>query len=169
MTDNTMREGKLWAFLRDSIHEAYKKLSTTGTSNEYHTMLDSIASKVADDVDARFLQAAQSVPVVERNQCDGCNRGLQVCDDGLHREPSGHPVMACTRNKYTRSIPAAELATLRENAAEADELRKDAERYRWLRDGNDNKKSAACHIAVNCYGLEWDDAIDAAIAKERQS
>ena len=67
MTDNTMREGKLWAFLHDSIHEAYKKLSTTGTSNEYHALLDSIASKVADDVDARFLQvaqSAQSVPVV---------------------------------------------------------------------------------------------------------
>lgn len=68
MSDNTMREGKLWAFLRDSIHEAYKKLSTTGTSNEYHALLDSIASKVADDVDARFLQVAQSeqaVPVLE--------------------------------------------------------------------------------------------------------
>ena len=51
---------------------------------------------------------------------------------------------------------------------ELERLRKDAERYRWLRDGNDNKKSAACHIAVNCYGLEWDDAIDAAIAQERQ-
>ena len=64
MTDNTMREGKLWAFLHDSIHEAYKKLSTTGTSNEYHALLDSIASKVADDVDARFMQAcaARTVP-----------------------------------------------------------------------------------------------------------
>ena len=69
MTDNTMREGKLWAFLHDSIHEAYKKLSTTGTSNEYHALLDSIASKVADDVDARFLQAAQSVPVVGEADC----------------------------------------------------------------------------------------------------
>jgi len=55
------------------------------------------------------------VPVMERNQCDGCNRGLQVCDDGLHREPSGHPVMACTRNKYTRSIPATELERLRKD------------------------------------------------------
>jgi len=49
-------------------------------------------------------QAEQSVPVVERNQCDGCDRGLQVCDDGLHRAPSGHPVMVCTRNKYTHPI-----------------------------------------------------------------
>ena len=54
---------------------------------------------------------------------------------------------------------------MREAAAELERLRKDAERYRWLRDGNDNKKSAACHIAVNCYGLEWHDAIDAAIAQ----
>jgi len=89
-------------------------------------------------------------------------------------------------NKELRAN-AAELATLREKAArfetvalsrcadrikllwieqEWDDLRKDAERYRWLRDGNDNRKSAACHIAVNCYGLEWDDAIDAAIAQE---
>lgn len=74
--------------------------------------------------------SAQSpaVPVVERNQCDGCNRGLQVCDDGLHREPSGHPVMACTRNKYTHSIPATELASLREKAAMVDELQKRTER-----------------------------------------
>ena len=66
MTDNAMREGKLWAFLHDSIHEAYKKLSTTGTSCEYHALLDSIAAKVADDVDARFMQAcaARTVPEV---------------------------------------------------------------------------------------------------------
>jgi hypothetical protein len=97
---------------------------------------------------ASAIKPAQSVPVVERNQCDGCNRGLQVCDDGLHREPSGHPVMACTRNKYTRSIPATEL----------ERLRKDAERYRWLRDG---EKSAGTGMT--------DEAIDAHITKERQS
>ncbi len=77
---------------------------------------------------ASAIKPVQSVPVVERNQCDGCNRGLQVCDDGLHREPSGHPVMACTRNKYTHSIPATELASLREKAAMVDELQKRAER-----------------------------------------
>lgn len=82
-------------------------------------------AEIEHSIRAALAEAAQSVPVVERNQCDGCNRGLQVCDDGLHREPSGHPVMACTRNKYTRSIPATEL----------ERLRKDAERYRWLRDG----------------------------------
>lgn len=81
MTDNTMREGKLWAFLHDSIHEAYKKLSTTGTSTEYHTMLDSIASKVADDVDARFLQAAQSVPVeVFDSRCNYASFAGRVCN-----------------------------------------------------------------------------------------
>ena len=85
MTDNTkMREGKLWAFLHDSIHEAYKKLSTTGTSNEYHALLDSIASKVADDVDARFLQVAQSeqaVPVeVFDSHCNYASFAGRVCN-----------------------------------------------------------------------------------------
>lgn len=80
MTDK-MREGKLWAFLRDSIHEAYKKLSTTGTSNEYHTMLDSIASKVADDVDARFLQVAQAEPVeVFDSRCNYAAFAGRVCN-----------------------------------------------------------------------------------------
>lgn len=195
MTDNTMREGKLWAFLHDSIHEAYKKLSTTGTSNEYHALLDSIAANVADDVDARFMQVAQSeqsvavlgppVAWVNINKHGDITRTVRRRDNWCTT-----PVFV----KPTTSIPAAELATLREKAAqleqvekerdeanarlhdvsvacataeqERDELRKDAERYRWLRDGNDNKKSAACHIAVNCYGLEWDDAIDAAIAQE---
>lgn len=65
MTDNTMREGKLWAFLHDSIHEAYKKLSMTGTRYEYYAMLDAIASKITDDIESDFLQDARSVPVVE--------------------------------------------------------------------------------------------------------
>ncbi len=84
-------------------------------------------AEIEYSIRAALAEAAQ-VPVVERNQCDGCNRGLQVCDDGLHREPSGHPVMACTRNKYTHSIPATELASLREKAAMVDELQKRAER-----------------------------------------
>ena len=120
----------------------------------------------ADDVDARFLQAAQSVAVVgEPVAWVNINKHGDVTRTVRRRDNW------CTTPVFVKpktSIPAAELATLRENAAEADELRKDAERYRWLRDGNDNKKSAACHIAVNCYGLEWDDAIDAAIAQERQ-
>ena len=118
----------------------------------------------ADDVDARFLQAAQSVAVVgEPVAWVNINKHGDVTRTVRRRDNW------CTTPVFVKpktSIPAAELATLRENAAEADELRKDAERYRWLRDGNDNKKSAACHIAVNCYGLEWDDAIDAAIAQE---
>lgn len=121
----------------------------------------------ADDVDARFLQAAQSVPVVgepvdlfarEKLAIEYCNQRHIVCNDDIRN-------LAINAFCAGHAIPAADLATLREKAAEADELRKDAERYRWLRDGNDNKKSAACHIAVNCYGLEWDDAIDAAIAQ----
>ena len=48
--------------------------------------------------------------------------------------------------------------------AEVEALRKDAERYRWLRDGCNHKRSEATRIAVNLYGMEWDAAIDAAMA-----
>ena len=40
---------------------------------------------------------------------------------------------------------------------------KDAERYRWLRDGCDEKGNAASHIAANCYGMEWNALIDTAM------
>ena len=46
--------------------------------------------------------------------------------------------------------------------AQADSVREEAARYRWLRDGNDAKHGAAWHVAVNLYGCEWDAAIDAA-------
>ena len=69
---------------------------------------------------------------------------------------------------------AAYLALTKENASmqsrleelekESAALKKDAERYRWLREGNDAKLGAAWHVAVNLYGCEWDAAIDAAIA-----
>jgi hypothetical protein len=132
---------------------------TVATEDWYNFPADAAAHSIR----AALAEAAQ-VPVVERNQCDGCNRGLQVCDDGLHREPSGHPVMACTRNKYTHSIPATELASLREKAAMVDELQKRAERM----------QKALSDIA------EWTDRYTtpghpianiarAAIAKERQS
>jgi len=144
MTDNTMREGKLWAFLHDSIHEAYKKLSTTGTSNEYHALLDSIASKVTDDVDARFLQvaqSAQSVPVVgepvawvivfedteARNEVF-IGEGAEAAARHRHKQVLLRWNCHLLTSAPTNSIPAAELATLREKAAEADELRKDAEK-----------------------------------------
>ena len=55
---------------------------------------------------------------------------------------------------------AAEITRLR---AEAEALRKDAERYRWLRDGCNYKHSAANSIAVNRYGMERDAEIDAAL------
>lgn len=45
-------------------------------------------------------------------------------------------------------------------------MAKDAARYRWLRDGCDEKHSEATRISSNCYGMEWDAAIDAARRKE---
>jgi len=112
-------------------------------------------AEIEHSIRAALAEAAQSpaVPVVERNQCDGCNRGLQVCDDGLHREPSGHPVMACTRNKYTHSIPATELERLRKDAFMWEA------RYKTL---------AVLFASVAPTVDEIDDSIDAAM-QERQS
>ena len=44
---------------------------------------------------------------------------------------------------------------------------KDAARYQWLRDGNDYKSSQASHIARYCYGLEWNNLIDAAMKEQK--
>ena len=54
----------------------------------------------------------------------------------------------------------AEIEALRKRAEDAE---RDAARYLWLRDGCNDKHSAASHIAANCYGMEWDAEIDAAI------
>ena len=60
--------------------------------------------------------------------CDECGAAT---DDPWHSSESGsrhfHRCDACHSKQH------AELATLREKAAMADELRKDAERYRWLK------------------------------------
>lgn len=45
---------------------------------------------------------------------------------------------------------------------EYEQMKADAERYRWLKNGCDEKSGEATRIAINCYGLEWDEAIDAA-------
>jgi len=42
----------------------------------------------------------------------------------------------------------------------------DAVRYRWLREENNTKHSTGMNIATDRYGIEWDDLIDAAMAKE---
>ncbi len=62
------------------------------------------------------------------------------------------------------ALRAYATAALSAQAAELEALRADAERYRWLRDGCDDKLSEATRIAADCYGMEWDAAIDAARA-----
>jgi len=58
-------------------------------------------------------------------------------------------------------VPTEEVEELeRENEA----LRKDAERYRFLKDQNDDKHNQFVEkIAARHYGLEWDSIIDAAM------
>ena len=62
-----------------------------------------------------------------------------------------------------RRLDAAQASEQR-LIAEMATLRKNAERYLWLREGCNEKRSAASRIAADCFGLEWDAKIDAAMA-----
>ena len=115
MTDNDkMREGELRAFLYDSIHEAYGRLSITGTRHECRALLDSIAAKVADDVGAWFRQAAKSVPVLGKPVAWKADNG-QWTVDIVHAERYERRMAVRMHPLYkapTTSIPEAELSRL---------------------------------------------------------
>ena len=61
--------------------------------------------------------------------------------------------------------PWCEIERLR---AEVEALRKDAERYCYIRD-NHEVKGRAMEIVYGMNGADWDAAIDAAIAQERET
>lgn len=133
----------------------------------------------------KVLSSQQSVPVVgepvawvRKDQLQHVNMfGPALC----HVYATEQPGTVALIEKPTHSIPAAELATLREKAAEADDLRKDAERYRWIRDIAAGEPASAEFwpaIRLSIYkdaDTEWeinstlelpiDAAIDAAIAQ----
>jgi hypothetical protein len=69
---------------------------------------------------------------------------------------------------YRNALTIWQAATL---AAEARirELEADAERYRWLREGCNDKGSAASFLVENYYGMEWDEKIDAALTKHKEN
>lgn len=76
-------------------------------------------SEIADAAISAVLDKVAAVLVVGgpvANQCDGCCRGLLLDDYGMHRADSGHPVMACQRDRYAQpasdSIPRARLDEL---------------------------------------------------------
>jgi len=47
---------------------------------------------------------------VERNQCDGCSRGLPIDEHGIHRG-DGYDAIVCTAERYTHTEPSGEEAT----------------------------------------------------------
>jgi len=115
------------------------------------------------------VDEAQSVPVVGevvawvRRHPDGALTAEFLEDaviEPVRRNSGGWlPLIA----KPTHSIHAAELATLREKAAERDELRKDAARYQFIR-ALENDAVAIQLVKSEC-DVDLDDAIDAAIAQ----
>ena len=67
--------------------------------------------------------------------------------------------------EYTATAPLlAQIAALEVQLAEA---RKDAERYRWLKNECNDKGTTGTYIARELFGFEWNRAIDAAIAQEQ--
>ena len=85
-----------------------------------------------------------------------------TCDEERYEELSNKPHLFETRIFYTAPQPSPK-------AQAAESVGRDAERYRWLREGNDAKHGAAWHVAVNLYGCEWDAAIDAARTAVREN
>ena len=57
------------------------------------------------------------------------------------------------------------MLTASERGDQLEKARKDAKRYRWLRDGCDYKDTEATRIAKDEWGRDWDAAIDKAMQK----
>ena len=119
------------------------------------------------------FDAADSVPAVEREQeriaFKDAHRHLELDEvpDAWGRPMFKHPhVEASWLGWIARaSHGLAPAETGNSVSAQADSVQEDADRYRWLREGNDVQHGAAWHVAVNLYGFEWDAAIDAAMNK----
>lgn len=97
-------------------------------------------------------------------QCKGCD----VPKDGVYQisEPSHSMSQYASKDDMLKAV-MAENEQLKVQLAAAQGLdAQDAERYRWLKSGNDEKHSRATFIAQNMYGMEWDDAIDAELAAQ---
>ena len=58
---------------------------------------------------AKHYKALRAAQQPERNQCDGCQSGAILDDEGMHRTSSGRPVMACQAHKYVSSPEQAKV------------------------------------------------------------
>lgn len=179
-------QDQMWVFnvAKSSIRNALTELSEAfkGELQAYDGTVRELTKTVED------MQAAQSVPVVGEpvgfiliHEDGGRNLTFH---DNTGELPDGwnqHKLVV----QPTNAITAAELTTLREKAAmadelqeekakfafkakrleqERDELRKDAGRYRWLRIGKNDAK--ATDLIEDYCDTDLDNAIDAAIAQE---
>ena len=70
-------------------------------------------------------------------------------------------------SRWESDLCAQALDSMKQLEAQLAEARKDAERYRWLKNGCNDKGTTATHIAKDLFGFEWNRSIDAAIAQEQ--
>lgn len=87
----------------------------------------------------------------------------ETLEDRYSRENQEH--LSVLAQMKPEQIQHMEIS-LHNALSDADMLRKDAERYRWLRDGNNDENSEATRIAMHYYGGEWDEMIDIAMSEE---
>lgn len=155
-------QDQMWVFnaAKSSIRNALTEQAEAfkGELQAYDGTVRELAKTVED------MRAAQAVPVVgglfDLEKLESLGWQIAVCQ------------MCGTHASAIK--PAAELATLREKAAEADDLRKDAERYRWIRDKSHSLETRQYDKGIvngpSCYHevegireLKYEGALDAAI------
>ena len=70
-------------------------------------------------------------------------------------------------SRWESDLCAQALDSMKQLEAQLAEARKDAERYRWLKNECNDKGTAGTYIARELFGFEWNRAIDAVIAQEQ--
>jgi hypothetical protein len=183
MTDNTMREamidqdGAVWEKI-GGAWSLYKPAQSVPVEVfDSHCNYASFAGRVCNKC-GRIHDGGKSVAVVGEPVAWVVNTPIR----NLHFSKSeeiglGGATQEPLFRAPTHSIPAAELARLRENAAEADELRKDAELGECIREKFRLMKGSTAVRFLGCLGVnepeggfDWSktvlELIDAAIAQE---
>lgn len=121
---------------------------------------------LADDYGREIADCPNMPTTVERKIC---TKKIEQARDTLRlaiREVLAERDIHKDEAEAQRILRTQQRERAEKAEAECDRLSKDAERYRWLRDGCDNKGTPASWIAHNHYGKDWDDAIDAALKEQ---
>ena len=98
--------------LEEALRDAEKDLVVCQRNARHAEKRDErwkgVAGAIQPTIDKARTALSDSAQGGERNQCDGCARGIQVNEDGMHVGPAGFrggDVMACTADRYSTPAP----------------------------------------------------------------